>query len=196
MVLHKIEAMGVQVLTSCSPSEQLTRLADDGSGDEIFTGLQLQDGTILNADLVIYAIGIKPRDELAKAAGIECHPRGGVVVSDNLQTFVQDVYAIGECASWKGNFYGLIAPGSMLFYFPPLLYIAFLIAVVEMADILSFNLTQTESHAPRVMNSLDLSTKLKYVLSTHRIFLPPRLIESIKKINGCRCCFLWGLFRR
>ena len=196
MVLHKIEAMGVQVLTSCSPSEQLTRLADDGSGDEIFTGLQLQDGTILNADLVIYAIGIKPRDELAKGAGIECHPRGGVVVSDNLQTSVQDVYAIGECASWKGNFYGLIAPGSMLFYFPPLLYITFLIAVVEMADILSFNLTQTESHAPRVMNSLDLSTKLKYVLSTHHIFLPPRLIESVKKINGCRCCFLWGLFRR
>ena len=115
MVLHKIEAMGVQILTNCSPSEQLTRLADDESGDEIFTGFQLQDGTIHNADLVIYAIGIKPRDELAKAAGIECHPRGGVVVSDNLQTSVKDVYAIGECASWKGNFYGLIAPGSMYF---------------------------------------------------------------------------------
>ena len=158
MVLHKIEDMGVQILTNCSPSEQLTRLADDESGDEIFTGFQLQDGTIHNADLVIYAIGIKPRDELAKAAGIECHPRGGVVVSDNLQTSVQDVYAIGECASWKGNFYGLIAPGSMYF----LSYrITFLIAVVEMADILSFNLTQTESHAPRIMNSLDLSTKLK-----------------------------------
>ena len=113
MVLHKIEAMGVQVLTNCSPSEQLTRLADDGSGDDIFTGLQLQDGTVHNADLVIYAIGIKPRDELAKASGIVCHPRGGVVVSDNLQTSAQDVYAIGECASWKGNSYGLIAPGSM-----------------------------------------------------------------------------------
>ena len=161
MVLHKIEAMGVQILTSCSPSEQLTRLADDESGDEIFTGLQLQDGTILNADLVIYAIGIKPRDELAKAAGIDCHPKGGVVVSDNLQTSARDVYAIGECASWKGNFYGLIAPGRMCCIF--LFYrIAFLIAVVvEMADILSFNLTQTESHAPRIMNSLDMSTKLK-----------------------------------
>ena len=88
MVLHKIEALGVQVLTNCSPSEQLTRLADDESGEEIFTGLQLQDGTIHNADLVIYAIGIKPRDELARAAGIECHPRGGIVVSDNLQTSV------------------------------------------------------------------------------------------------------------
>ena len=161
MVLHKIEAMGVQVLTSCTPCEQLTRLADDESNDEIFTGLLLQDGTVHNADLVIYAIGIKPRDELAKAAGIECHPRGGVVVSDNLQTSVQDVYAIGECASWKGNFYGLIAPGSMLLYFSPFPNITFLIALVEMADILSFNLTQTECHAPRIMNSPDLSTKLK-----------------------------------
>ena len=118
MVLHKIEAIGVHVLTNCCPSEQLTQLANDESGDEIFTGLQFQDDTILNADLVIYAIGIKPRDELAKSAGIECHPRGGIVVSDNLQTSVQDVYAIGECASWKGNFYGLIAPGSMLYLFP------------------------------------------------------------------------------
>ena len=95
--------MGVQFLANCSPSEQLTRLADDGSGDEIFTGFQLQDGTIHNADLVVYAIGIKPRDELAKAAGIECHYIGGVV-NDNLQASMQDTYAIGECASWKGNF--------------------------------------------------------------------------------------------
>jgi nitrite reductase (NAD(P)H) len=82
MILHKIEAIGVHVFTNCCPSEQLTRLADDESGDEISTGLQLQDGTILNANLVIFAIGIKPRDELAKAADIECHPRGAVVVSD------------------------------------------------------------------------------------------------------------------
>jgi hypothetical protein len=45
IVLRKIEAIGVHVLTNCCLSEQLTRLADDESGDEIFTGLQLQDGT-------------------------------------------------------------------------------------------------------------------------------------------------------
>jgi len=66
----------------------------------------------LEADLVIYAIGIKPRDELARSSGIECHSRGGIVVSDDLQTSVEDVFAIGECASWKGNTYGLIGPGS------------------------------------------------------------------------------------
>ncbi|KDR71728.1 hypothetical protein GALMADRAFT_253448 [Galerina marginata CBS 339.88] len=143
MVLRKIEAMGVQVLTNCSVAEQLTRLAGDGSSDEVFTGFKLQDGSIHNADLVIYAIGIQPRDELPKTCGIECHIKGGVIVSDDLQTSAPDVYAIGECASWQGNYYGLIAPG------------------IEMADILSFNLTQTDSHSPRTMNSPDLSTKLK-----------------------------------
>ncbi|KXN90613.1 Nitrite reductase [NAD(P)H] [Leucoagaricus sp. SymC.cos] len=143
IVLNKIEALGVQVLTNCSPSQEITRSANDESGDQIFTGFKLGDGSVHVADMVIYAIGIKPRDELAKSCGIECHPKGGIVVGNDLQTSATDVYAIGECANWKGNYYGLIAPG------------------IEMADILSFNLTQTRSHAPRTMNSPDLSTKLK-----------------------------------
>ncbi|KAJ7637116.1 nitrite reductase [Roridomyces roridus] len=140
MVLRKIQAMGVQVLTSCSPVEQLSRPEE---GADVFTGLKLSDGSIIHADMVIYAIGIKPRDEIARASGIECSPAGGIIVRDDLQTSAKDVYAIGECASWKGNTYGLIGPG------------------IEMADILSFNLTQTNSHAPRKMNAPDLSTKLK-----------------------------------
>ena len=113
MVLHKIEAMGVQVLTNCSPTAQLTRPADDEPNDNVFTGFTLQDGTMHEADLAIYAIGIQPRDELAKASGIECGPKGGIVVDDNLQTCAKNVYAIGECASWQKNTYGLIAPGSV-----------------------------------------------------------------------------------
>jgi len=112
MVLRKIEAMGVRVLTKCSPIKQLSRPSEDVPGEEVFTGFILQDGTTFEADLVIYAIGIKPRDELAIASGIECHPKGGIIVRDDLETSAQDVYAIGECASWKGNTYGLIGPGS------------------------------------------------------------------------------------
>ena len=112
MVLRKIQDMGVQVLTSCSPAELLTRPAEDGSSHDIFRGFTLQNGSTHEADLVIYAIGIKPRDELAKRSGIDCHAKGGVIVGDDLQTSAKDVYAIGECASWKGNTYGLIAPGS------------------------------------------------------------------------------------
>lgn len=111
MVLHKIEAMGVQVLTNCSPTAQLTRPADDDY--TVFTGFTLQDGTIYEADLAIYAIGIQPRDKVAKASGIECDGKGGIVVDDNLETSAKDVYSIGECASWRGNTYGLIAPGSV-----------------------------------------------------------------------------------
>lgn len=112
MVLRKIEAMGVQVLTNCSPKEQLSHPAEDDPSEDVFTGFLLQDSTTFQADLVIYAIGIKPRDELARTSGIECHSRGGIVVQDSLQTSAKDVYAIGECASWKGNTYGLIGPGS------------------------------------------------------------------------------------
>ncbi|KAG6901833.1 hypothetical protein C0995_007404 [Termitomyces sp. Mi166 len=147
MVLHQIEAMGVQVLTRCSPTRQITRarVAEDGpgAGEEIFTGFEFQDGSIYEADLVIYAIGIRPRDDVARTSGLQCYPRGGIIVSDDLKTSVDNVYAIGECASWRENSYGLIGPG------------------VEMADILAFNLTQTASHAPRMMNAPDLSTKLK-----------------------------------
>ena len=55
------------------------------------------------SEQVIYGIGISPRDELAAASGIKVAPRGGVDVNDDLMTSAQDVYAIGECASWRGN---------------------------------------------------------------------------------------------
>ncbi|KAK4702458.1 nitrite reductase (NAD(P)H), partial [Phenoliferia sp. Uapishka_3] len=141
LVLRKIENMGVKVLTQCQPTAITTRIAEDGS--EIFTGFKIGEEEEIGADLVIFAIGIKPRDDLAAISGITCAKRGGIDVGDDLQSSAPGVYAIGECASWRGNTYGLIAPG------------------VEMADILAFNLTQTDSHAPRKMNDPDLSTKLK-----------------------------------
>lgn len=58
-------------------------------------------------------------------------------------TSTQDIYAIGECASWENSTFGLIAPG------------------VEMADVLAFNLTQAKSHSARTFKRPDLSTKLK-----------------------------------
>ncbi|KAJ8585502.1 nitrite reductase [Rhizopogon salebrosus TDB-379] len=141
IVLRRIEAMGVRVLTRTSVKD--ITVASDG----ILTGLILSDDQHLKAEMVIYAIGITPRDDLARQAGLKCVEKGGIVVNDLLQTSAEDVFAIGECASWKGNTYGLIAPG------------------VEMADILSFNFTQVETGAggfkQRQMNMPDLSTKLK-----------------------------------
>ncbi|SGY20621.1 BQ5605_C016g08108 [Microbotryum silenes-dioicae] len=164
LVLRKIENMGVKVLTQCEPQAITTRT--DENGQEVFTGFTTSDGEHIESDLTIFAIGIKPRDDLAAASGIRCARRGGIDVGDDLMTSEQDIYAIGECASWRGNTYGLIAPG------------------VEMADILAFNLTQTAGHAPRKMNDPDLSTKLKLmgvdVASFGDYFADERMVKDIE----------------
>ena len=66
-----------------------------------------------------------------------------MIVDEKLSTSAEDIYAIGECASFNNQTYGLIAPG------------------IEMADVLAFNLTQAKSHAEREFKRPDLSTKLK-----------------------------------
>jgi nitrite reductase (NAD(P)H) len=100
MVLNRVEALGVQVLTHVSVDNICTSRSIDG---ELFTGLNLSDGTHLDAQLVVFAIGITPRDEIARKAGIQCSSKRGIIVDDNLCSSALDVYAIGECASWNVN---------------------------------------------------------------------------------------------
>ena len=109
MVLKSIQALGVQVLTNVSVKDITTTQVP--SGEDVFNGFDLTDGTHVVACLVIFAIGTTPRDDLAKESGISCHSKGGIIVDDSLKTSANDVYAIGECANWKGNTYGLLAPG-------------------------------------------------------------------------------------
>lgn len=115
LVLQRIESLGVKVYTNCGVKDIITTTRstpDAVSGTtETFAGLEFDDGTILSAQLVIFAIGISPRDELARASGIDVHKKGGIVVDDYLTTSAKDVYAVGECANWRGNTYGLIGPG-------------------------------------------------------------------------------------
>ncbi|MDI1445530.1 FAD-dependent oxidoreductase [Polyangium sp. 6x1] len=73
--------------------------------------LEFDDGKILAVDMIIVSTGIRPRGELAKAAGITCAPNGGILVDDRLQTSDEQIFAIGECASHGGITYGLVAPG-------------------------------------------------------------------------------------
>ncbi|KAJ3475533.1 hypothetical protein NLI96_g11777 [Meripilus lineatus] len=148
IVLRRIQAMGVEVLTHASTKRLVTSPI---GGIETLTALEMEDGSSFETDIVIFAIGITPRDSLARDSAIRCSEGGpqhrGVIVDDQLRTSATDVFAIGECASWKGHTYGLIAPG------------------IEMADILAFNMTQLTTAVgdfkPRQMNTPDLSTKLK-----------------------------------
>ncbi|MEL6891272.1 MAG: nitrite reductase large subunit NirB, partial [Actinomycetota bacterium] len=73
--------------------------------------LELEDAPPIAAQLVVFSAGIRPRDELARAAGLEVGERGGVVVDDRLATSAEHVWAIGEVACHSGCVYGLVAPG-------------------------------------------------------------------------------------
>ncbi|KAL1871672.1 Nitrite reductase [NAD(P)H] [Diaporthe australafricana] len=138
MVVEQVRNLGVDVMLS----KRVGKIEVDD--DNSVTGVQFEDGERMPCSTVCFAIGVRPRDELARKAGIKCADRGGgIVVDDELRTSEEDIYAVGECASWKNQTFGLIAPG------------------VEMADVLSFNLTQAKQHTPRAYKRPDLSTKLK-----------------------------------
>jgi nitrite reductase (NADH) large subunit len=79
-----------------------------GTPDGRVKGVSFADGDEIPADLVCMAVGIRPNDELAKAAGIHCNR--GIVVNDTMQTFDPRIYAVGECVSHRGTAYGLVAP--------------------------------------------------------------------------------------
>ncbi|MCC2333145.1 nitrite reductase large subunit NirB [Cellulomonas wangsupingiae] len=73
--------------------------------------VELADGTRLDADVVVVAAGVRPRDELARDAGLPIGPRGGVVVDDSCLTDDPNVSAVGEVACIRGACIGLVAPG-------------------------------------------------------------------------------------
>ncbi|PHS31918.1 MAG: nitrite reductase (NAD(P)H) [Methylophaga sp.] len=101
---QKIEELGVSVLTS----KNTTRIVD---GDTCKHKMIFADGSELETDLILYSAGIRPRDEIAAACGLQIAERGGVVIGDNCLTSDPDIYAIGECASWNDRIFGLVAPG-------------------------------------------------------------------------------------
>ena len=72
-------------------------------------GVQLKDGSVIPADLVVMAAGVRPQVRLAMDMGLQC--QHGVLVTDTLQTLTDPrIYAVGECANHRGTAYGLVAP--------------------------------------------------------------------------------------
>ncbi|MDP3589946.1 MAG: FAD-dependent oxidoreductase, partial [Methylobacter sp.] len=71
-------------------------------------GAVAEDGSQLECDLFITAIGVRPNMELAMEAGIYC--QRGIVVNDTLQSYDPSIYAVGECIQHRGDTFGLVAP--------------------------------------------------------------------------------------
>ncbi len=103
----KVEALGVRVLTP--RDTRAVRPLRDGCIELNFTNAEP-----LRVGFLVIAAGIVPRDELARACDLECHPRGGVVIDDHLVTSDPRIHAVGECASHAGLTYGLAGPGYLM----------------------------------------------------------------------------------
>ncbi|SON59347.1 Nitrite reductase [NAD(P)H] [Mycobacterium simulans] len=73
--------------------------------------VHLTDGEVIDAGVLIFAAGIRPRDELARAAGLTIAERGGVLTDLSCRTSDPDIYAVGEVAAIEGRCYGLVGPG-------------------------------------------------------------------------------------
>lgn len=104
LLKQKIEELGVSVLTS----KNTTQIVD---GDTCRHKMIFADGGELETDMILYSAGIRPRDEIAAACGLKIAERGGVVINNHCMTSDDDIYAIGECASWNEQMFGLVAPG-------------------------------------------------------------------------------------
>jgi nitrite reductase (NADH) large subunit len=103
MLQSSLEARGIVF----EMGAQTQALLPDANGR--VRAVRLQDGREIAAGLVVMAAGIRPRTELAEAAGLLC--QRGIVVSDTLQTVTDPrIYAVGECAAHRGVAYGLVAP--------------------------------------------------------------------------------------
>lgn len=130
---RKLESLGLHI--------HLSKSTQYLAGDDTVTGMHFADGSFLDVDMLVISAGIRPRDELAKKAGLETHPRGGIVVNNFLQTSDPAIFAIGECALAHQMIYGLIAPG------------------YEMAEVVASRLMGDEKE----FKPFDMSTKLKLI---------------------------------
>jgi len=96
-----LETRGLKFLIGAQTAALLDKAGRVGA-------VRMKDGLDIPADLVVFAVGIRPNVALAEASGLHC--KNGIVVSDTLQTFDPRIYAVGECVAHRGIAYGLVAP--------------------------------------------------------------------------------------
>jgi nitrite reductase (NADH) large subunit len=119
-VVHISDVLMNQQLDKPASDMMLSELKDKGlkflmehesatiEGDNRVEKLTFKDGSEVEADLVVMAVGIRPNKDLAESAGIHCER--GVVVDDTMQSYDPSIYAVGECVQHRGDTFGLVAP--------------------------------------------------------------------------------------
>lgn len=99
---EEFKRRGIEVRTKANSHEIL----DDGSGR--VKGIRLDDGTEIDASIIVMAVGIRPSSDLAKSVSLDVGR--GVQVGDDMRTNDPDIFALGECVEHRGMCYGLVAP--------------------------------------------------------------------------------------
>jgi nitrite reductase (NADH) large subunit len=95
-----VEERGIKVITKANTKAII--------GEGRVEGIELDNGTIIPATLVVMAVGIRPNASLAREAGLAVNR--GIVVDAGMQTSDGDILSVGECAEVDGMVYGLVAP--------------------------------------------------------------------------------------
>jgi nitrite reductase (NADH) large subunit len=108
LLARMVTDLGISVHVGTGTEAIQAAPRSDGSAS---TQVRLTDGEVIDASVVIFAAGIRPRDELAAAAGLKLAERGGVFTDLSCQTSDPDIYAVGEVAAIDGRCYGLVGPG-------------------------------------------------------------------------------------
>jgi nitrite reductase (NADH) large subunit len=98
--------VGTDTIQPAQRNRPIRRSDDDDS-----VRVTLSDGTVIDAGLVVFAAGVRPRDELARDAGLAIADRGGVLTDLSCATKDSSIYAVGEVAAIEGRCYGLVGPG-------------------------------------------------------------------------------------
>ncbi|MGG4131153.1 nitrite reductase large subunit NirB [Paenibacillus illinoisensis] len=100
MLKAELERQGIRFRMGAQTAELI--------GGERVEGLRFADDTVLDADFVVMAVGIKPNTIVARESGMEVNR--GIIVDDYMQTSLEGVYSVGECTEHRGVCYGLVAP--------------------------------------------------------------------------------------
>ncbi len=90
MLKNAMERNGVNIHTGEGVKEIIAD--NDGRAAKVVT-----DQHSIDCDIVIMAAGVRPRDGLARDAGLLTSPRGGIVINERMQTSDPDIYAAGDC---------------------------------------------------------------------------------------------------
>jgi NADH dehydrogenase/NADH oxidase (H2O2-forming) len=101
---EELESAGIRL--------HLGRKVEALEGDSAVSAAVLDDGSRLQAQLVVFAVGMKPNTELFVGSGLEM-ARDGIVVDGAMRTNIEDVYAVGDCASYYSAITGERSGGKL-----------------------------------------------------------------------------------